>query len=952
MNIIPNELKITINTSIPGFQSIRYKPSMSFPDEKNDDTIYFNPLVKLNSSVIKSLPQEVQKKEFFNKGLFQSLINSHGLLKNKSLVEATKEGYVDNNIRVTLETIFPSNSVLYINKQPYAIADLQWTKGDWKIDKKTQQTAELESSKISDPYLYRTIVKDEIISGENELQKIPNEVIYGPNYTGPVNLARGVKPFKSSTNFDAPPAGPINKPIKLSGVTPISPAKLSKPSGVRPISPAKPSKPTILNKTSKTTKPTKPIPIPLSPKVSLAYEAKEREIQKQFLNLVQQQKQLLQQQQFVSQQLLKQENKLSKEKNSLFLKQQEQIRQEREKLNLQQQTLSQELFMLRMKFDRERLNMFRNKEIMDSNNKTPPLPAGLPPPKPFRNPFGYPALPPPGPEILDEEEIIKVPKKNIVLEPAKKSTEKLQNYFGNADYYFMLNTMFQNMETNEKKKINEIFKQSTGVEAKATKGLSKTAYDGTVQNMTVIKNAGGGDCFFIAVADAINYYNANVNADVDKIVYRNHYGVKTPFTQLTLRKIVSYFILLINEMHFDQLVNILEENVKDMNVIFQMQYNDHINNVGPVTPDIFSDLINNLYHNEEIDSFLVKKPTEMTAKTVKDPFRMITKNELETYITSSDYWGNPIAINALCEILGLNVIVIENKNDVMRIPYIYDGNKEWNKYLFIYNEVDHYELITFDYIFNNKQAPVTKTIFKNNYLTPPFYIIFLIFASNYFKIRDQNDKKNFKLLPILMQKLLDIYKKIDSNVTNTKSKNKKNKQESSKFLKLLNDYFLRPPIIPIRSRSFDNSSIFDIDDDESNPSSKGGALTPYQYRMNNQYQNQRRRPYVSSLVRKNTSSYNENSKTNISYYITIDLYLKKGTELSNKDISDLKCNHRWNSIKKSYANLRGLNYVNTPDYNTLSTSSTSNNKNKTNKNLKSKNMNYSKTNRTKKNYNK
>jgi hypothetical protein len=342
----------------------------------------------------------------------------------------------------------------------------------------------------------------------------------------------------------------------------------------------------------------------------------------------------------------------------------------------------------------------------------------------------------------------------------------------------------------------------------------------------------------------------------------------------------------------------------------------------------------------------------MTAKTVKDPFRMITKNELETYITSSDYWGNPIAINALCEILGLNVIVIENKNDVMRSPYIYDGNKEWNKYLFIYNEVDHYELITFDYIFNNKQAPVTKTIFKNNYLTPPFYIIFLIFASNYFKIRDQNDKKNFKLLPILMQKLLDIYKKIDSNVTNTKSKNKKNKQESSKFLKLLNDYFLRPPIIPIRSRSFDNSSIFDIDDDESNPSSKGGALTPYQYRMNNQYQNQRRRPYVSSLVRKNTSSYNENSKTNISYYITIDLYLKKGTELSNKDISDLKCNHRWNSIKKSYANLRGLNYVNTPDYNTLSTSSTSNNKNKTNKNLKSKNTNYSKTNRTKKNYNK
>jgi len=923
MNIIPNELKITINTSIPGFQSIRYKPSMSLPDEKNDDTIHFNPLVKLNSSIIKSLPQNVQKKEFFNKGLFQSLINSHGLVKKKNLVEATREGYVDNNIRVTLETLFPSNSVLYINKQPYAIADLQWTKGDWKIDKKTQQTAELESSKISDPYLYRTIVKDEIISGENELQKIPNDVIYGPNYTGPDNVASGVKPLKTFTNqsfsnLGVPYMSPPKKPLK--------------PYRVRSISPGKPMKPN---------KPINPITIPLSPRVSLAYEAKEREIQKQFLNLVQQQKLLLQQQQFVSQQLLKQENKLSKEKRRLFLEEEEQIRKKREKLNLQKDALSQELFMLRMKFERQRLNMFRNKEIMDANNKNLPFPPALPPANPFGNPFDNPfgnpfdnpALPPSGPEIVEDKEITKIPKKNIVLEPSKKSTEKLQTFFENTDYYFMLNIMFQNMEAAEKEKINEIFKEATGVDAKAVKGLSKSAYDKTVINMNVIKNVGGGDCFFIAVADAINYYNANTNAIANKITYENNYGVKTPFTQVALRKIVSYFILLKNETPFEQLVTILEYRVKNMNDMFQIAYEDFTNNVGPVTRDVFNDLINNIYHNKENDSFLVKKPNEMTVETLKTPFRMITKNELETYITSSDYWGNPIAINALCEILGLNVIVIENINNIMRIPYIYDGNKEWNKYVFIYNEIDHYELITFDYAFNNKQTSVKKTIFKNNFLNPPFYIIFLIFASNYYKIRDQNDKKNFKLLPILMEKLFNIYKKIESNAS---SKNLK--KVSDKFLALFNYYFLRPPIIQTKSRS----SSFDDIDDGSNPStsSKGGALSRYKYRMNNQYK--RRQPLA----------YNENSKTNVSYYITIDLYLKKGTELSKKDISDLKCNHQWNSIKKSYANLRGLNYVNTPDYNTLLPSSRSNNKNKTNKNLKSKNPNYSKMNRTKKSYKK
>ena len=343
MSTIPNELKITINTSIPGFQSIRYKPSMTLPNEKNDDSIQFNPLVKLKSSFIKSLPESIQKKEFFNKGLFQSLVNSHGLIKNKSLVEATKDGFVDNNIKVTLETLFPSNSVLYINKQPYAIADLQWTKGDWKIDKKTQQIPELESNKITDPYLYRSIVKDEIISGENQLRSLPPEIIYGSNYTGPTNVASGIKPLVSSTNirsnsFTTPttysPRGQNIKPQTPSRVTPMSTIKPRKPiKSIKPVTIVTPVKPTSLPSN-----------------VSLAYEAKEREIQKQYLNLVQQQKQLLQQQQFVSQQLLNHENKLSKEKRALFLQEQEQIAKEREKLKLQQELLSQELNMLRLKF--------------------------------------------------------------------------------------------------------------------------------------------------------------------------------------------------------------------------------------------------------------------------------------------------------------------------------------------------------------------------------------------------------------------------------------------------------------------------------------------------------------------------------------------------------------------------------------------------------------------------
>ena len=76
--IIPNELNITINTSVPGFQKIKYKPSMTIPNiNKDDKTVRFDPLLKLNPAIIKKVPEDLRKKEFFNRGLFQSLINYH-----------------------------------------------------------------------------------------------------------------------------------------------------------------------------------------------------------------------------------------------------------------------------------------------------------------------------------------------------------------------------------------------------------------------------------------------------------------------------------------------------------------------------------------------------------------------------------------------------------------------------------------------------------------------------------------------------------------------------------------------------------------------------------------------------------------------------------------------------------------------------------------------------------
>ena len=68
---IPNQLNIIINTSIPGYQKIQYKPYMTIPDiSKDDKTIQFNPMIKYNKVKIDSVPENLRKKQFFNKGLF------------------------------------------------------------------------------------------------------------------------------------------------------------------------------------------------------------------------------------------------------------------------------------------------------------------------------------------------------------------------------------------------------------------------------------------------------------------------------------------------------------------------------------------------------------------------------------------------------------------------------------------------------------------------------------------------------------------------------------------------------------------------------------------------------------------------------------------------------------------------------------------------------------------
>jgi hypothetical protein len=803
MTTIPNELKIIINTNIPGYQNIEYKPSMTLPNDKLDSSIQFNPLIKLNPSIIKSLPNNIQIREFFDKGLFQSLINSHGLTKQKNLLEATKDGYVDNNIRVTLDTLFPSNGILYVNKQPYAISDLQWSKGDWKINKKIDYTPTLDKTKITDPYLYRTIVEDEIISGDKELKELPSDVVYGPNYTGPLNVvASGITTKDEVDNAEKIEPVPIQTPTPPTVPQPSSVAPNRKyksiPSPV--IIPTPTTMPDETRPDSASAKPYKPTPTPAIEDASSTTVI--------------------------------------------------------EPVPGPSTTTIEQV----------------PTSVSTKPYKPTPVPAieqAQTPSvtetsiKPYK-PTPYPAIEPPT-SNMDVEEI-SPSTYDMKLDVSKESSVALQKYFNNPDYFFLVNTIFKNMDENERKFIQKIVQQTTSVNVKSSKKLNKKAYKETVKNINVNKNSGKGDCFFIAVADAINYYNLTATYDANKIIFNNYGQGNMIFTQKMLRELVSYHTLHLNPIEYDEMKEILLFNADTLNESFRKKYEEYKKKFGNknMSETMLMDIINNIYYSN--DNFLIKKPTTITNENIQNPFKIVGKSEIKSFIESSDYWANTIAIDALCDILGLNIIVLEVNEGKLRVPYVYNNNKTYSRYMFLYHENNHYELISFEY--QIKKRSTLKTIFdKNETLYPPFSVLFLIFATNYIKIRDSSNRRKYTLLPNIFRVIENAYNKI---ITNDREK------DNIQFIDLFKNYF---------------ESFY----------SEGGALKPYYT------------PYVSRYVKENAIE-PDVKKSNIGYYITINMYLKKGTTLSEEDLRNLKCNHQWNSIRRSYADMRGLNYSILPDY--------------------------------------
>jgi hypothetical protein len=146
-------LNISIN---PG---IEFNPKMLNKNTSNAD-VHFNPLIKYSERVINDVPVGQPKTEiyekFFNNNSFNIMLANtlRGLFGQtpKTIDEATDAGIVDDNIVSTLNTLFATGNVIYINNSPYTIYTYSWN-GEWFIDSKIPRNLDYITGTSSSSYV-------------------------------------------------------------------------------------------------------------------------------------------------------------------------------------------------------------------------------------------------------------------------------------------------------------------------------------------------------------------------------------------------------------------------------------------------------------------------------------------------------------------------------------------------------------------------------------------------------------------------------------------------------------------------------------------------------------------------------------------------------------------------------------------------------------------------------
>ena len=249
--------------------------------------------------------------------------------------------------------------------------------------------------------------------------------------------------------------------------------------------------------------------------------------------------------------------------------------------------------------------------------------------------------------------------------------------------------------------------------------------------------------------------------------------------------------------------------------------------------------------------------------------------------------------------------------------------KDWDKYLFLYYSGGHYELVTFNFTRkpdNIYMAVPTITIFNRNPTRPnpkkslqvhyivPYYMIFCMFGSCYYPIKDVDKQQNIEFLKLYNENVFEIINRsLNRILTDNNYVRTTQSYSNIEFAETFNKYFPRSDIqkpinVPLLETNVSRRgrltrTIRKGGGEEQQQEPDGGLYYPYQLQS----------PYQIQSIGKEESD--------ICYTIKIDLMLRKGTTITDEELNTLLCNAQWNKITKPISTILNTAHSIPPDIN-------------------------------------
>ena len=185
----------------------------------------------------------------------------------------------------------------------------------------------------------------------------------------------------------------------------------------------------------------------------------------------------------------------------------------------------------------------------------------------------------------------------------------------------------------------------------------------------IIKNAGGGDCFFHSVSQALKYQNKRLK-----------------YVQIGLRRIITNAITvqMFKEYDIQQWQLFLANDSRGITYIKQLYGNNYNKNT---VKEIRTELNKpeKIQHNVKINRLI---------ESLHDIQRFPAFND---YLLSSDYWADTFAINMLRQLLNTQFIIFDSKKNNINCILNFDNKKhKYDGYILIWwTSPTHYELIEY-----------------------------------------------------------------------------------------------------------------------------------------------------------------------------------------------------------------------------------------------------------------